>query len=335
MPFLPVNPIKVKTCYEELVCVGLQPQLDGLEAVIDIKRPTGYGGDICTAGCYEFVRVFVDLHNNGVFHDVGLASVNVHDIPGKKPLCYAVYLDFAPIRKLCLFENVVKVRAVLSWNAVPPPNPNFIPVWGNRVDAEIQVRPAPFLTLGDILKDINDAKINLPDPIGPVVQLLNPETKLPLAAARPLSLMEKRKFYERNEVPVHRFAFAEVQPLLAATAAPPDVFTSVKTSSLANLGLTAVEITGLIGKLKVKTDGDTSFEQLNCIGARPAKDVLEGVLTVKKPLGYSGQLCSAGSTEYVAFWADFNDGSGFNYLGTATVDVHDLKKIPPGGVQYP
>src|SRR5260370_389280 len=122
--FQPVKPIKFNTSYEELVCVGLQPQLDRLEAVIDIKRPTGYGGDICTAGSYEFVRFFVDLHNNGVFHDVGLASVNVHDIPGKKPLCYAVYLDFAPIRKLCLFENVVKVRAVLSWNAGPPPNPN-------------------------------------------------------------------------------------------------------------------------------------------------------------------------------------------------------------------
>src|SRR6266436_1679862 len=226
--FKPVKPIKSNTTYEEVVCVGLQPQMDRLESVIQVKRPSGYGGDICSAGSYEYVRFFVDLHNNGIFHDVGLSSVNVHDIPGAKPLCYAVYLDFTSIKTLCLFENVVKVRAILSWNAVPPSNPNFTPVWGNRLDAEIQIRSAQFIVLGDIVQQIDAAKVKIPDPIGPVIHVLDQQTKLPLAAPQKLSIAEKRRVYK--EVPVHRFAFSEVHPLLAAATAPADLFISPKTS---------------------------------------------------------------------------------------------------------
>jgi hypothetical protein len=50
--------------------------------------------------------------------------------------------------------------------------------------------------------------------------------------------------------------------------------------------------------------------------------------------GYGGPLCGNGSTEYVAFWIDFNDGNGFQYMGTATVNVHDLQTIPNEDVQY-
>lgn len=35
-----------------------------------------------------------------------------------------------------------------------------------------------------------------------------------------------------------------------------------------------------------------------------------------------------------SFWIDFGDGSGFIYMGTATVQVHDLQTIPPEDVQY-
>ena len=128
----PVSDIKGNTSYEELGCVGLNTPLDRLEAVIHIKKNGGYSGGICTNGSIEWVRFYVDLHDNGVWHDVGLGWVRVHDIGGKKPLCYAVYRDFAPIRKICTVENIVKVRAILSWNTQPPPNsPNWPPIWGN------------------------------------------------------------------------------------------------------------------------------------------------------------------------------------------------------------
>ncbi|MEP6916193.1 MAG: hypothetical protein ABJC89_11130 [Acidobacteriota bacterium] len=333
-PFKPVKAFNSNTTYEELVCVGLQPQMDRLEAVINIKRSNGYGGDICSNGSHEYVRFFVDLHDNGVFHDVGVAAVNVHDLPGVKPLCYAVYLDFTSVKKFCTVSNVVKVRAVLSWNAIPSTNPNVLPVWGNRVDAEVQVRPRSFIILGDLVKDLELAKVKLPDPVGPVVAGLDPQTKIPIAPPSPLTLAQKRKVYARADVPVHRFAFAELQPLINAASAPPDVFTHVKSSVLSNLGLVATEVPGLFDNLKVKADGDTSFEQLACIGVRPGSSALEGVLTVKKPLGYSGSLCGQGSTEFVAFFADFSDGTGFHHLATTSVNVHDLNAVPAGGVQY-
>ncbi|MCZ6615325.1 MAG: hypothetical protein O6920_06055 [Chloroflexi bacterium] len=85
---------------------------------------------------------------------------------------------------------------------------------------------------------------------------------------------------------------------------------------------------------QVETDGDTGYEELRCIGLHSHNDTLEAALTIKRPSGYSGGLCTKGSTEYVAFWIDFGDGIGFTYMGTASVRVHDLQTIPPEDVQY-
>ena len=68
------------------------------------SRRSGYGGDIC-AGSREYVRFYVDLFDNGVWHDVGVSSVRVYDIPGEKPhlLCRSPRLQLVqevlPLRK--------------------------------------------------------------------------------------------------------------------------------------------------------------------------------------------------------------------------------------------
>ena len=328
----PVKTILGNTTYEEITCVGLNPPHDRLEAVLQVKKDTGYSGGMC-AGSVEYVRFYVDLHDNGVYHDVGIGHVTVHDIPGHKPLCYAVYKDFSSIRKLCFNENIVKVRAILSWNVPPPPDtPNFNPVWGNRMDVEVQIRPSFVISLGDLIGDLKLSQIPIPDPAGLVIKVLDPETLLPAAAAQPLSVAQKKALY-KTSVPVHRFAFPEAMKLLSAPAGSPDIFAKAA-SPLQSLGLAAKEIDSLIDKLAVVTDGDTSFEQLHCAGLRSNNDTLEAVLTVKKSTGFSGSLCSTGSTEYVAFWIDFSDGSGFHYLGTATVPVFDLAKLPAKGAEY-
>ncbi|HVG08854.1 MAG TPA: hypothetical protein VNM67_14195 [Thermoanaerobaculia bacterium] len=331
----PVKILKSITSFEQLVCAGLNPPADRLEAIIHVKQDAGYGGDICSTGTREYVRFYVDLHDNGVWHDVGLTSVRVHDIPGDKPLCYAVRLDFEPIRKLCTTQNIVKVRAILSWNAVPPANtPGFIPVYGNRVDVEVQIRPRFFFTVGDFLKELTLADVKIPDPLGPVVELLDPELQLKPLPLQTLGLEQKRKLYAEQKVPVHRFAFAESHKLLASADLDPGIFSGGGKSPLVNLGLSANELQGLLGFFQQATDGNTDFEELRCVGLRPGLDLLEGVLTVKKSSGYSGGLCTQGSTEYVAFWIDFGTGGGFTYMGTATVRVHDLSAIPAQGIQY-
>jgi hypothetical protein len=330
--FKPVKVIKGNTTFEQMVCVGLNPPYDRLEAVVQIRKESGYGGDICSQGTLEYVRFYVDLFDNGVWHDVGVSSVRVYDIPGEKPVCYAVRRDFSPFTKFCLFENIVKVRAILQWNAPPPANtPNYVPVWGNVVNVQVQIRPRRFFPWGDLLKEFEKVPISFPDPIGPVVKALDPAVKLTAIAAPPLTVPQKMALYKRKDVPPHRFAFQEVQQLLSLSG--PAALVAPGKSPLIELGLAQAVIDDLIVKL-LETDGDTSFEELRCVGLHPETDLIEAVLTVKKSSGYSGGLCSEGSLEYVAFWIDFGDGAGFQYMGTATVPVFDLATIPDEDVQY-
>jgi len=329
------NPVLKKigdTTYEEVTCVGLQPAFDRLEATIQIKKPSGYSGGMCDPGSREYVRFYVDLHDNGVLHDVGMASVRVHDIPGVKPICYAVYLDFESIRKLCLSENIVRVRAILSWNVPPPANtPNFAPVWGNRLDVQVQIRPRRLIIFSDFLNELEIAKVKIPQAAQPLVAAIEPTSELQTISEMSLSIDQKRRAY-KSEVPVHRFAFPEVHQLLMSPGAAGEYLLSDQ-SALSKLGLQAVEFDDLLGKI-FNTDGDTSFEELKCVGLYPEADMIEAVLTVKKNSGYSGSLCQAGSTEFVAFWMDFGDGAGFTYMGTSTVIVHDLQQIGAAGIQY-
>lgn len=331
-PFPPVKVIQGNAHYEQLICLGLNPPYDRLEGVIDVKQDTGYGGDICAPGTREYVRFYVDLFDNGTWHDVGLASVAVHDIPGAKPLCYAVRRDFSSFKKFCLFENIVRVRAILQWNAAPPANsPGYLPVWGNVLTVQVQIHPLKFWPFGDLVKELAKIPIKLPDPIGLVIKELDPAVKLTTAEAPPLTLAQRKALYRNKSIPVHRFAFAEVQQLLMLS--DPGSLAPAGQASLVELGLSVGDLDGLVGKL-FPADGDTSFEELRCAGLYPEVDLLEAVLTVKKATGYSGSLCGPGSTEYVAFWIDFFDGSGFQYMGTATVNVHDLQTIPDEDVQY-
>lgn len=320
------------TAYEELLCLGLNPDHDRLEAILAVKREAGYGGDICTAGSREYVRFYVDLHGDGAWHDVGLGEVRVHDIPGKKPLCYAVARRFTPVLKLCLRENLIKVLAILSWTVPPPPNqPGFSPVYGNRLTATVQIRPQRLLLWRELTRELELAKLKLPDPIGPIAHLVEPSTPLPMALPASTTLAERRERYRAEAVPVHRFAFAEVQRLLAKPLAPT---ISLGASPFVALGLEATEVADILGKIGLTSSGDTTYEELRCCGLRPEGDLLAATFTLKRRSGYSGGLCTAGSYEYVAFWIDFGDGAGFSHLGTAAVRVHDLTTIPAEGLQY-
>src|SRR5262249_38390970 len=58
------------TSFEELVAVGLDPNLDLLTGVIEVKRPNGYSGGLCTPGSLEYVAFWVDW-GSGAFEYVG------------------------------------------------------------------------------------------------------------------------------------------------------------------------------------------------------------------------------------------------------------------------
>jgi hypothetical protein len=326
-PFKVVLPISGNTHYEELGCLGFHPQQERLEAVIYIYQPSGYGTDICGPGTTEYVRFYLSFDNGATWQDQGMTSFQAYNIPegtdGGKRLEYALSLPAQPIRKLCFLNPLILVRAILSWNNPPPPNqPNWTPIWGNVRDATILAEPRRFIIPHDIFEV---AKVKLPSQFDEILELDTPiATKSKALGAAELSVL-----YKDRGVPVHRFAYKE----LAAFASAP---TTLSAEAFLNLHPGIAIDPSIIGSLFPKTDGDTSFEELKCIGLDPnSPDQLVGVIQVKKSAGYSGGPCTDGSREYVTFWGDFDgDGTLETCLGTADVRVYDLTSVPPDGVQF-
>lgn len=330
-PYKPVLSIKGDTAYESIGCVGYNPQLAQLRATININLASGYSGGICSNGSQEYVRFYLSYDNGTTWQDQGLKAVNVFDVPGPKPLEYAVSLQISPIEKFCFLQNLPRVRAILSWNSPPPAaSPNWTPVWGNVVDAQIQIEGFELIILGELLAE---AKVKLPEQIAQVIDPLQP---VQLTPPKPLPPVELHRLYANGNVPQHRF----LAPAIAATAGSP-ALASIPRSAIAGIvlnkpseifvGIPDINLAALIEQW-LNTNGDTTYEQLDCVGLDPNTSQLVGILELKQSNGYSGGPCTAGSKEFVAFWVDW--GSGWEYAGTTSVLVHDYNIVAPNKLEY-
>jgi hypothetical protein len=326
-PFKPVLPIASNTRYEELACVGYQPQQQQLEGVVYIYQPSGYGTDVCGPGTPEYVRFYLSFDHGASWEDQGMTSFQAHDIPqgteGGKRLEYAVSLPIKPRRRFCFGELLVRVRAILSWNNAPPANqPNWTPIWGNRRDVTVQLEPHRLIFPPDLFEI---AKLKLPPQL---LEILDPNAPL-ATTVKAHSTAELANLYKTKGVPVHRFAYKQLAGFVAGTS-------SITPENIAK-ELPGVTIDANIGDILFpQGDGDVSYEELRCIGLDPNRpDTLVGVIQIKRPAGYLGGPCRQGSTEYVTFWADFDGNGSFeSCLGTAQVQVHDFENLPADGVYY-
>ena len=261
------------TTFEELKCLGLNPTgtlgTGLLEAVVDIKQHSGYGTDACAAGTTEFVRFFV--RDATGWHDLGLSTVTVYDLSGPLPLSYSVSVDFKEARKFCLTENIVQVRAILSWQWEPTAgDPDFIPVWGNVVDANVQVAPL-FLFEVPIADLIAEKELSIPPE---VLKQVDAKQSLPATPPQPLSYGELKSLYADKKVPGHRFGFTDAlkaskaalaQTLPSLPVPGPQVASlaaNVPAASPVSVGLLAGAELGAILAGIEQTNGDTTFEQL-------------------------------------------------------------------------
>lgn len=343
-----VKKIITNTNYEELKCVGLYPEFDLLEAIVYIKRDSGYGGGICAKGTPEFVRFYLSYDNGASWDDQGVTSFNAQDIPGTKPLEYAVQLKIKPKKRLCTTANLPKVRAILSWNVQPPANmPNYNPVWGNVVDGRVQIDPFKLIlqwpvaevlkqdALVSILKENNiipqettKAELKNFDLDTLQKEVLEGMSKAGEADVE-LTVPELQELYADKKVEVERYVSPVIHKMsLSAASLPLSAATLKKEVSVVGLD---IDISKVIGAL-LETDGNTSYEELGCVGLDVTTDMLEATIKVKRPFGYLGGLCKKGSREYVAFWMDF--GGGWEYVGTTSVRVHDIANMPPEGLDY-
>lgn len=348
--FKAVKAMSGNTAYEELTCIGLHPEGNRLQAVVNIKRHAGYDGNACTDGSIEYVRFFVRRGRG--WHDLGVSTFTSHDLPaGPLPVSYSVEIDMNEARKYCTVENIAEVRGILSWNHEPPAgNPNWSPVWGNVLDVKVQIAPKSFF-LVSIQELINDKLLTIDPAILGSINL--EETIKPKPAPPPPSYATLKAKYQGRDVPGHRTGFTEVQKLLKrplsatvltqlAAARPKKEEKATVKGAAAEILAPGAVLSDLAGILSdagsfldelFKTKGNTTFEELDCVGYNPETRMLSGVLTIKRNSGYSGDLCDPGSTEYVGFWA-FYDGA-WHSLGTAQVGVHDLAAVSAGNpVRY-
>jgi hypothetical protein len=326
-----VKQIQYNTTYEQLACLGLNPGSGGilaegtLEAIVQINQSNGYDSGPCGSGSTEWVRFYVQ--DGSTWTDLGATGVTVFNLEGSSlPVSYAVSIDLSHVAKFCTVENVLNVRAILSWEFEPPANqPDFIPVWGNVANARVQIAPAIF-ELVPISSLIDSGLLKIDPAVETSIDLT--ET-LPAKGVHPLAFAELKQLYAGTKVPSHRFGFTAAKEL---EKAPLEKVISVAKASkglkLTSTSLTVgAELAGILSAI-ANQDGDTSYEQLTCAGYNPQTRTLEAVIEIKLNGGYSGGLCTAGSYEYVGFFAFF--GGVWNALGTAQVNVHDLQSVTPG-----
>lgn len=338
-----VFPLKYNTGFEELGCIGYQPVMEELTATVNIRRPNGYGGTLCSKGSTEYVRFFLDYGDGFGWKDVGMTAVNMHDIPdtkdcdGKleKPLSYVVRLKIDPKQFLCSKPNLPRLRAVLSWNSpLPEDQPFPFIAWGDARETTIQI--SPLLLLGPLFPMDTIASLLAKAIKNPNVSLntlaantFKGDEKLTAAAnaivAPKVELAELVKQYgklkvepERMGVKILNEAVASMSP--AVMSANNQIFTAAGLDWAASL------------KKFIALKGNTTYEELHCVGADYHKEALVATLQVKKTAGYSGDLCKSGSKEHVAFWIQTEPECKWVYAGSAFVTAHDIDV--KGGLSY-
>jgi hypothetical protein len=335
--FLPQQTAGI-THWEQVTCVGYNPDVSRLEAVVQVKQASGYSGGLCSVGSHEFIRFFIDYHDGFGFQDAGVTSFKVADIPdapaAKHPLHYMVYLfvnDEAHRRfTACDIAVVPTVRAVLSWNSLPSTDPNAVPHFGNVIDADVQLKRKRIIFWKELIQELGiQEKLD-------VLPQIDEEFKVPVID-KPLPPVEQ--FYQQYKgagVEDHRTFYTSIIPQLPQVGTVAVSTPAFDLETISKLGINIGELTKIItNPIFDKTKANVNFEEMTCVGLNTASDTLGAVIRLKKTTGFSGNLCTSGSKEYVAFWADWNNNGVFDeYLGTASVNVHDISNMPANGLFY-
>jgi hypothetical protein len=336
-----VFPLKYDSNFEEIGCVGYHPVLSELAATIKIKRSNGYSGGLCTNGSIEYVRFFLDYGSG--WQDMGVSSVNVHDLPDskdcsgaiEKPISYTVRLKINPKHLSCKVANLPKVKAILSWNSAPPagnPNPNII--WGDSKEVNIQVSPLtllfPSFPIDKFGLLINKAMLNPQASIAGIASTLPngleqlKELQTALVAPK-VEIGDLIKLYAAQKVVVEPERIGAKILAESLTTKNPSIVAANK-----NLfSSVALDWDKSIVKFQA-LNGNTSFEELHCVGADYKHQALVATFKVKKSSGYSGDLCSKGSKEYVGFWIQSEPSCKWEYVGTSFVNAFDVAMSADG-----
>lgn len=330
--FKPVQQQEGNTTYEELLCIGNYPEDDILEAVFKVKLPYGFSGDLCREGSTEYVSFYIDYDDGNGYVSTGPAvELNAHDLShaADMEIHYAVRQGFVPKRREnCQEPVIVKLRGILSWEQVPT-GPGFTPVWGNILEALIQIHPKK--------KPILLPQIPSPAEFNPEIVpqfVIGGSDKFQMKQMIDLSIAAEEKTI--HDLADNRFSFKKMianNPNAFGSLSQsqdPDVLGKMLSTLSPNVAIALAEklAAGLLLP-EGAIDNKTEFEELKCVGLYPEHDLLEAVMEIKRDNGYGGDLCSLGTPEYVAFYIDWGGPAGFEYVGTTSVQVHDIQSDKP------
>jgi hypothetical protein len=321
------------TNWEQVTCAGYNPYYQRLEAVVSVKKPNGYNGTLCSNGSLEYVRFFVDFKDGAGFQDMGYTNFKVADIsdvpPGPQhPLSYLAFLfiDDKKHRKFldCDHAVIPTLRAILSWNSVPSTNPNKNPHYGNHIDVNIQLARKPWILWRDF---VEVAKIK------EFAKLIDPEFEVKLKEPVTEKIDTIYKLNKAASVHDHRTFYSTIGAKLNSTVDFSKATSIFDITTLDNFNIDFNSFYDFFNGAGEKAD--VGYEELTCVGLNTLTDRLGAVIHVKRPTGFNGNLCTNGSREHVAFWADWNNNGIFDqYLGTVSLNVHDISNIPKDGLYY-
>jgi hypothetical protein len=290
-----VIPLSYDTQYEQLVSIGFNPILSVLEATIEIKLDYGFDGPLCTNGSFEYVR-FYERYGPLWYQwtDLGAVAVNTHDVLGA--------LDCSKASIFPLFYVLTLPFQPSTQNDCELPRLPEI----RAILSWDQLPPpsSPYFppTWGNALDQyIQSPTLPLPPPKVDFI-------------SRALSEENIRK---ELRIPKERFHYSpsntDQQRVLSQA--------SSSTTTLSELP-------------RPGSPPNIIFEELIGLGLDYNLQRLVATIRIKEPEGYGTGNCGNGTLEYIAFWADWYNTCNWTYLGQATINVHNLLDIPPGGVAY-
>ena len=150
--FKAVLRILQETTYESIGYVGYSPSLEHLQATIHLNENAGYSVGHCISR--EYVRFYLSYDSGSSWFDQGLSSFTVQNELGPMPRQVTLWVGISSSLTRCFLDRLPVVRTILSWNTPPPENaPNWIPMWGDVLDAQLRPEDPEALFLRPGLSD--------------------------------------------------------------------------------------------------------------------------------------------------------------------------------------
>ncbi len=147
--------IQQDTTYECIGHVGYSPNLEHLQATIHLSQASGYSLVECASK--EYVRFYLSYDGGASWVDQGISSAVVRNEIRSTQRQLTISVGISPALTLCFLDRPPQVRTILSWNTPPPENaPDWIPMWGDVLNAQLRLEETEPLSQDAGLDDISN-----------------------------------------------------------------------------------------------------------------------------------------------------------------------------------